>query len=199
MITFISEERLQKAVNRFWSKVKKTETCWLWSAGKSKGYGQFFYSPFAGKEFNTRAHIFAYEILIGDIPEGLQLDHLCRVRHCVNPMHLEPVTQKENILRGISVSALNARKTHCKRGHEFTDENTSKLKTKTVRKCITCRKDRENLKRRLQGKKSRKNITHCPQGHEYNENNAYKHERPNRPTGWRCNVCRRKGGTLYVS
>lgn len=70
------------------------------------------------------AHRMAYEELVGPIADGLQIDHLCRVRCCVNPAHLEPVTQAENIRRGVSPTAANRRKTHCKHGHEFTTENT---------------------------------------------------------------------------
>jgi hypothetical protein len=82
---------------RFWNKVAavKGGGCWYWMAGLFRGgYGQFRFGR------NTRAHRVAYEALVGEIPAGLDLDHLCRVRHCVNPEHLEPVTRKENIRRG---------------------------------------------------------------------------------------------------
>lgn len=84
-------------------------------------------------------HRVVYELRVGPIPEGLELDHLCRVRHCANPEHLEPVTGRENIRRGTSPSAINGRKTHCKNNHEFTPENTyvSPLGKRT---CRTCRK-----------------------------------------------------------
>ncbi len=71
-----------------------------------------------------RVHRLIYEFFVAPIPDGLQLDHLCRVRNCVRPDHLEVVTLKENVLRGEGISAENARKTHCWRGHEFTPENT---------------------------------------------------------------------------
>lgn len=78
----------------FWAKVEKTSTCWLWTAGRTTGgYGQC-YSPAKGY-----AHRTAYELLVGAIPYGMTLDHLCRVRHCVNPAHLEPVTSAENTRR----------------------------------------------------------------------------------------------------
>jgi hypothetical protein len=84
---------------RFWDKVQdrpKGEGCWLWEGAiNSQGYGNFW----DGVRF-VKAHRFAYECLIGEIPEGLTIDHLCRVRHCVNPSHLEPVTMRENFLRG---------------------------------------------------------------------------------------------------
>lgn len=101
---------------RFWSKVEKTETCWLWTGGLWKeGYGQFY--PTSNPP--VVAHRFAYELLVGPVPEGLELDHLCRVRHCVKPGHLEAVTHSENMRRGAW-----AIRTHCKNGHEYTEQNT---------------------------------------------------------------------------
>ena len=94
--------------------------CWLWIGGATgSGYGAFWSD---GK--TLLSHRVSYEIHKGKIPDELELDHLCRNRICVNPDHLEPVTDKQNVLRGISCSAENARKTHCLRGHEFTAENT---------------------------------------------------------------------------
>lgn len=86
---------------RFWAKVHKTDSCWLWTASLTFGYGSFW----DGKG-QVRAHRFAYELLVDPIPEGLQLDHLCRIRHCVNPDHLEAVTNAENVQRGV-VAKLN--------------------------------------------------------------------------------------------
>lgn len=110
------------AIKRFWDRVDKSGTCWLWTGPVNlKGYGQFV--PSSGLP-HLGAHRFAYIIAKGAIPDGLVIDHLCRVRNCVNPDHLEPVTNKVNILRGISPSAKNARKTHCVNGHAFTKANT---------------------------------------------------------------------------
>lgn len=92
--------------------------CWLWTASLRGGYGQF------GVDGTTRAaHRVVYEMLVGAVPDGLELDHTCRVRSCVNPSHLEPVTHRENVLRGEGHGAVNARKTHCLHGHELDGVN----------------------------------------------------------------------------
>jgi len=82
-----------------------------------------------------------YEALIGPIPEGLVIDHLCRVRNCVNPAHMEPVTNTENVLRGTGPTAVNAQKTHCKHGHPLTPDNL--VKRTDRRECMECRRIRE--------------------------------------------------------
>jgi hypothetical protein len=87
--------------------------CWLWIGSLNKdGYGT--YNGFT-------AHNFMFRRAGREIPEGLELDHLCRVRCCVNPDHLEAVTHKVNVLRGISPAAFHAKKTHCVHGHSFTN------------------------------------------------------------------------------
>ena len=85
--------------------------CWLWAGNidPSNGYGRFS---------QTKAHRLVYEALVGEIPEGLDLDHLCRIRACVNPEHLEPVTRKVNILRGEGMGAKYARDPYCAKGHQ---------------------------------------------------------------------------------
>jgi len=128
---------------RFWQKVDDSagpDWCWLFTASLSpRGYGRF--------AINGRprfAHRIAYELLIGPIPHGLILDHLCRIRACVNPAHLEPVTNRENLLRGVGLTATNAAKTHCPKGHEYTPQNTW-TSAKNQRHCRTCRRDRRRL------------------------------------------------------
>lgn len=96
-----------------------TVECVEWGGHRYRGYG---YLTHDGRY--VRAHRWAWEQAFGPIPEGLTLDHLCRNRACIVPCHLEPVTNRENALRGMNFSAFNARKTHCKNGHEFTPENT---------------------------------------------------------------------------
>lgn len=106
--------------------------CWLWTASTVDGYGRIGWK---GKM--QYAHRLTYELLIGPIPQGLQLDHLCRTRRCINPLHLEPVTPSENIKRGYDA---RKQKTHCKHGHEFTNENTY-ITSKNERQCRVCRKE----------------------------------------------------------
>jgi hypothetical protein len=108
-------------LERFWAKVDKSGECWVWTAGRDiYGYGKFFDE----RRRSVGAHRFAYRATIGEPAPGLVLDHLCRNRACVNPSHLEPVTQRTNVLRSPAPPAKNAVKTHCDSGHEFTTENT---------------------------------------------------------------------------
>ena len=118
--------------NRFVMPVTESG-CHLWVGSLTGGYG--YIGDENGKK--EEAHRFAYEQAKGPIPEGLQLDHLCRVRCCVNPDHLEPVTNKVNCLRGIGFVAVNARKTHCRKGHPYHGENLL-LRPNGYRRCRTC-------------------------------------------------------------
>jgi hypothetical protein len=93
--------------------------CWIW-LGKISGRG---YGSFPVGKMNYAAHRIYYEKAKGEIPEGLVLDHLCRNIKCVNPDHLEPVPARENTLRGVGPTAINARKTHCPKGHPYDDDN----------------------------------------------------------------------------
>jgi hypothetical protein len=121
---------------RFWGKVDKSPDCWLWAAGLDQhGYGRFFLTK---KEHYLLAHRVAYTMLVGPIPDGLQLDHLCRITRCVNPDHLEPVTARTNVLRSESWSAVNARKTHCPQGHEYTEANIYRRPKTGGRGCRAC-------------------------------------------------------------
>ena len=128
---------------RFWAKVQKDPSgCWLWAAYvMPNGYGKFGVS----KECYAYAHRFSYQLAKGEIPEGLDLDHLCRVRHCVNPDHLEPVSRRANLLRGEGHPAKNAAKTHCPSGHPYDERNTYVWGTN--RQCITCRREYDKRRR----------------------------------------------------
>lgn len=109
-------------------------SCWLWAKScNQKGYGKVWNK--ASKKLEM-AHRFMYEALVGEIPEGFILDHLCRVRRCINPKHLEPVTNRENILRGEGIAAVNIKKTHCKRGHLLSGTNVYMFRNKRI--CRTC-------------------------------------------------------------
>jgi len=105
--------------------------CWLWTRSKTRsGYAQAIVD---GK--HTRMHRASYELHYGPIPDGMVIDHLCRVRHCVNPLHLEAVTHAENMKRGERATA-----THCKSGHEFTIQNTILKPRKDGGQSRQCRK-----------------------------------------------------------
>lgn len=129
-------------VARFWACVQKTETCWLWTGPISnRGYGHIS----VGRK-TVLAHRFAYELLVGPIPEGLTLDHVhargCRSKACVNPGHLEPVTAQENQRRAYALI------THCPQGHEYTSENMLRGR----RECRQC--NREAALRRYHARKA---------------------------------------------
>lgn len=118
--------------------------CWLWDGCVGDdGYGTFssrrLASAVHGKNF--RAHRLAYEWLRGPIPEGLELDHLCRVRRCCNPWHVEPVTRQVNLLRGATIVADYARKTRCPAGHQYDAHNTYVTK-RGIRQCRACNRAR---------------------------------------------------------
>lgn len=123
-------------VERFLVKIEYAGLgyCWLWSGWKTnKGYGMFLMH-----DKNRLAHRVAYEILRGPIPPGLHIDHLCRTPSCVNPDHLEPVTQRVNTMRGRAPSARHAVKVVCLRGH---NDWRRKTKSDPSRKCMTCKRE----------------------------------------------------------
>lgn len=129
-------------------KVEPVESgCWEWIGAIDRhGYGNFN----AGNRKLVRAHRWGYERLVGSIPDGLDLDHLCRVRRCVNPEHLEPVTRRENVIRGASPTTPKKRRDRCFRGHPYTPKNTYVSKTGR-RVCRRCGAERAALRR--QGRK----------------------------------------------
>ena len=121
----------EKKIRRFFDKVNKTKTCWLWTGAQTKGAGNFHYGWFQ----DERAHRFSYKTFVGEIPKGYEIDHLCRITLCVNPKHLESVTHKENMLRGTSFSAVNSKKTKCPKGHDYYFQ-------KSQRDCRICGRER---------------------------------------------------------
>lgn len=153
-----------KLLTRFFEKIRidpnvtfNGSPCWLWTRPLDRdNYGRFWY------ETQSRAaHNVSYRLFVDEIPAGLVPDHLCRVRHCVNPAHLEIVTNRINTLRGETVTARNAQKTHCLRGHEFTIANTRRNRNggRICRQCTY-----EALKRHRGPIIPR---THCRNGHLY--------------------------------
>ena len=123
----------ERHVARFWEKVDKRgpDECWPWIAGKrSHGYGEFHFDG-----MGWAAHRWMLVHIVGvDIPSGMECDHLCRNRACVNPAHIELVSHKQNVLRGDSPTSINARRTHCKNGHLLTATN----RRRAQRGCLLC-------------------------------------------------------------
>lgn len=123
-------------VDRFMALLQPvTESgCWIWMGTTRHGYGLFWLH---GK--NRYAHIISHLLFSGPIPDGLHIDHLCRVRCCVNPFHLEPVTIKTNLIRGDGWAGRNARKINCPKGHPLSGENL--VMRKGSRVCRQCERD----------------------------------------------------------
>lgn len=132
---------------RFWKKVEPIPIagCWIWTGATSGGYGHVRLL----RELKL-AHRLSYELIKGPIPEGLELDHLCRVPCCVNPEHLEPVTSVENTKRGKLAEVTRARYariTHCPRGHAYAGENLGVANG--ARYCRQCRREARSQRRLL--------------------------------------------------
>ena len=128
--------------------------CWEWmGARNADGYGQLV---FCGRWF--KAHRFFYEVLVGAVPQGLEIDHLCRNRACVNPDHMETVTHQENIRRGDQINKGWERyKTHCPKGHAYTEDNLVKQGLSNKRKCKTCHREKARINRIGMRKRSTQN------------------------------------------
>ena len=132
------------AAERLMSKVEYVGEHWMWTGAKAgKGYGRLS-MPTPRGWLTRAAHRIAYELFVGPIPDGLTLDHLCRVPLCVNPAHLEPTTMRENILRGDSPTAKNARKATCDQGHSLRVRRAYP----NTRMCRTCANVKQNERRR---------------------------------------------------
>jgi hypothetical protein len=121
---------------RFWSKVRVNSItgCWEWTAATTDGYGSFG----VGRNVQRQAHRHAYETLVGPVPDGLELDHLCRVRSCCNPAHVEPVTRQVNCERSPIIGKWKASVTRCPEGHEYNDANTYYDARRNKRQCRIC-------------------------------------------------------------
>lgn len=168
--------------DRLWSKVDRDGPipefapelgpCWLWTGSlNANGYGTIHRG-----DRQAGTHRVVVELNGESIPEGHEVDHLCRVRHCVNPAHLEVVTKAENIRRGFSPPGMNSRKTHCPKGHLLDGDNLLNIDDGR-RHCRICNGDRY---------RRRPLPTHCVHGHEFTEDNIYLNKR-----GYR--LCRKCG------
>jgi hypothetical protein len=115
-----------KLPKRIAARIETSRACWFWTGGRTKGYGRVWY---LGRQ--RQVHAVVYECCIGPVPVGSVFDHLCRVRHCVNPFHVEPVTTQVNVLRGYSAAAAHARRTHCAEGHPLVRVGSQRI-------CLTC-------------------------------------------------------------
>jgi hypothetical protein len=138
---------------RFWARVdrRSDDECWAWTGSKKRnGYGEFMIN---GHRYV--AHRWLYEQVHGQVAEGFELDHLCRNPACVNPGHLEPVTRRENQLRGNGVSGINARKTHCPQGHPYDEANTV-VRPTGRRDCRICKNERNRKSWNQRGRATRR-------------------------------------------
>lgn len=155
--------------------------CRRWQGMHVKGGYGTYHVRRNGRTTVIMVHRFIYEAEVGPIPDGYTIDHVkargCRWNDCSEPSHLEPVTLRENILRGDGPAAQNARKTHCPQGHPYDEENTE-IRRSGARRCRTCSRaagrEAQRRKRAQQPRKPRTYPTHCPQGHEFTPENTYR-------------------------
>jgi HNH endonuclease len=133
---------------RFLAKRREDPSgCWIWTGAVGQGKGDLSYGQIWMNGKLRRAPRVSHELFVGPIPDGATIDHLCRTPLCVNPNHLEAVSVRENILRGESPTALNARKTECKRGHALLGANV--LIEKKGRWCRECRRASDRRRRKF--------------------------------------------------
>lgn len=153
VVTRFARLRLMKKVKsnieRFEKYVKRSGSCWLWQGHvNSRNHYGYFTVRCSGHYLSVLAHRWSYSHFVGHIPQGHDLDHLCRNRRCVNPDHLEPVTRRENLLRGIGVITIeNSKKTHCPKGHPYDAANTGFSSGRRGRRCLACHRDKERARR----------------------------------------------------
>jgi hypothetical protein len=132
-----------KTIKNFFSRVQITSSCWIWRGTMSPGGYPRFSSLIHSK--TMLAHRFSYETFVGELKEGMQIDHLCKNTRCVNPVHLDQVTPRENTLRSNGITAQYSRQTSCISGHPYNNIDTLYLRSGRIRRCRIC--DREAAKR----------------------------------------------------
>lgn len=161
------------AEDRLWLNVDRRGPgeCWPWTGSLEDGYGRLRVA--SGKRMP--AHRFAWTLVNGPVPDGMVMDHLCRNRACCNPAHVEPVSNRENLMRGDTHAARNSAKTRCIRGHDFTEENTyvDPLGRRCCKSCQSARRSerRDRIASGLEVIAPAR--THCSQGHEFTGENTY--------------------------
>lgn len=178
LITIYLDENGKNSVESVMATVVRGESCWQWPfPGQAGRYKKI---EIQGKKHYL--HRLVYEQLVGEIPEGYEVDHLCRNPSCCNPEHLEAVPKQVNILRGDSMAARWARRTHCEKGHPLDDENTRIYQKhgKPIRKCAICQREkRREVYARDQariGRTTQSGMPHgartCRRGHLFDEGNT---------------------------
>lgn len=201
--------------DRFWLKVEAAtpEGCWLWTGGtKAAGYGHFSVQR-NGRWGKVLAHRFAYELLVGPIPPGLEADHVCGTPPCVNPAHIEPVTIAENRRRRdkghpfaltrpvlplpprpqlpvVMPPTSREPPTHCRNGHEYAAVGWASNGANRV--CAGCRGDAAARRRAKSTRRPHGTETHCPHGHPYSGDNLWERVRTNGQRTRECRECHRQ-------
>ena len=138
----LNNEAMNDLLDVFADKITIGDGCWEFHPVSADGYGRVHVRDTNGRHTEL-AHRTMYELLVGPIPDGLTLDHLCRNRSCVKPDHVEPVTRGENVLRGETLTAAKKAQTHCIKGHKFTPENTRiRARRQGGRVCRECANER---------------------------------------------------------
>ena len=172
----------QQTIERIFSRISFDHDCWRWNGSHDQnGYGRVVVHSGGS---STPVHRVVYEAMIGSIPVGREMDHLCRNRGCCNPMHLEPVTHRTNMRRGLA-GAVGRAQTHCHRGHAYEeharvsveiDTDGTEHKTRVCRLCSCAESAKYRARRKVEGtwpKKERTLPTHCRAGHEFTPENTY--------------------------
>jgi hypothetical protein len=178
LIAIYLDEKGRNSIESVLATVVRAEGCWSWPLGNPNRYKVVIIS---GKRHYL--HRLLYEQLVGPIPEGMEIDHRCCNPGCCNPSHLEAVPKRINILRGTSMAARWANRTHCDKGHPFDEENTliRMHHGKPIRRCRTCKNERERLywaaasQRCKEHNEKRRGLRQdvCSKGHPLIEGNLY--------------------------